>query len=80
MESIRNQKFRFKNEITGEIEETVYKVIYEEEDLEVPGLVWLYLESEYEDENVECEVKIINGVPTELYYARITNNAEELLV
>ena len=80
MESIKNQKFRLKNEITGEIEETAYKVIYEEEDLEIPGLVWLYLESEYGDENVEYEVKLINGQPTELYYARITNNAEDLLV
>lgn len=80
MESIRNQKFRLRNEITGDIEETIYKVIYEEEDSEIPGLVWLYLESEYEDENVEYEIKIINGTSTELYYARITNNAEELLV
>lgn len=80
MESIRGKKFRIKNEITGDIEETVYKVIYEEEDLEIQGLVWLYLESEYEDENVEYEVKMVNGTPTELYYARITNNAENLLV
>lgn len=80
MESIKNQKFRLRNEITGEIEETVYKVIYEEEDGEIPELVWLYLQSEYEDENVEYEVKMINGTPIELYYARITNNAEDLLV
>ena len=80
MENIRGKKFRLKNEITGEIQEPVYRVIYEEEDTEIQGLVWLYLESEYEDENVEYEVKIVNGNPTELYYARVTNNAEDLLV
>lgn len=80
MEDIRGQKFRLKNEITGDIEETVYKVIYEEEDLEIPGLIWLYLESEYGDENVERETKFVNGHPVEIYFAKITNNAEDLLI
>lgn len=80
MESIRGKKFRLRNEITEEVEETTYTVIYEEPDLEIPDLVWLYLESEYGDENVECETKIIDGQPTEIHYARITNNAENLLV
>lgn len=80
MEDIRNQKFRLRNEITEEVEETTYTVIFTEEDLEIPGLVWIYLESEFGDENVEREVKIINGTPTEISYAKITNNSENLLV
>ena len=74
MESIRGKKFRLKNEINQEIEETTYTVIMEEEDHEIPGLIWLYLESEYEDENVEYEPKF------DIHYAKITNNAEGLLV
>ena len=46
----------------------------EEEDNEIPGLVWLYLESEYGDENSEYEPKY------NIHYAKITNNAENLLV
>lgn len=80
MKNIRNEKFRLKNEITEEIEETLYKVIYEERDLEVPDLIWLYLESEYEDENTEREIKIINGTPKEIRFAKITNNVENLLI
>ena len=80
MEDIRKQKFRLRNEITEEVEETTYKVIFTEEDLEIPGLVWIYLESEFGDENVEREVKFINGSPTEIHYAKITNNHENLLV
>lgn len=74
MENIRGKKFRLRNEITGDVEETTYKVIMEEPDNEIPGLIWLYLESEYGDENVEYEPKY------NIYYARITNNAENLLV
>lgn len=74
MQNIRGQKCRLRNEITGDIEETLYTVIMEEEDLEISGLVWLYLESEYEDENVEYEPKF------NIYYAKITNNTENLLV
>lgn len=74
MESIRGKKFRLKNEITNEVEETTYTVIMEEEDNEIPGLIWLYLESEFGDENVEYEPKF------NIYYAKITNNAEGLLV
>lgn len=80
MEDNIKNKFRLKNEITGEIEETLYNIIYEENDSEIPGLVWLYLESEYGDENINQELKIINGYPTEIHYARITNNSENLLV
>lgn len=80
MEDIKNQKFRLRNEITEEIEETTYTVIFTEEDLEVDGLVWLYLESEFGDENVETEIKFVNGQPTEIKYAKITNNQEGLLV
>ena len=74
MESIRGKKFRLRNEITEELEETTYTVIMEEPDNEIPGLVWLYLESEFEDENIEYEPKF------DIYYAKITNNAEGLLV
>lgn len=63
-----------RNEITGDIEETLYTVIAEEEDLEIPGLIWLYLESEYGDENTEFEPKY------NINYAKITNNAENLIV
>lgn len=74
MENIRGHKCRLKNEVTGEIENTIYTVIAEEEDVEIDGLVWLYLESEYGDENIEYEPKY------NIYYSRITNNAEGLLV
>lgn len=74
MKSIRGEKCRMRNEITEDIEETLYTVIAEEEDTEIPGLVWLYLESEYEDENIEYEPKF--GI----YYARITNNMENIIV
>lgn len=74
MKSIRNEKFRLRNPINNEIEETTYTVIMEEEDHEIPGLVWLYLESEFGDENVEYEPKF------DIHYAKITNNAEGLLV
>lgn len=80
MESIKRKKIRLRNEITEDIEETVYTVIFEEPDIEIPNLVWLYLKSEYEDENVECEVKIINGQPTEIRYAKLSNNVDPLLV
>lgn len=74
MKNIRDEFFRLRNNITGELEETHYKVIMEEEDTEIPGLVWLYLESEYGDENIEYEPKF------NIYYAKITNNNENLLV
>lgn len=74
MENIRGKKFRLINEVTKELEATIYTVIMEEEDNEIPGLVWLYLESEYGDENVEHEPKY--GIN----YAKITNNAELLLI
>lgn len=74
MQNIRGQKCRLRNEITGDIEETIYTVIAEEEDNEIPGLIWLYLESEFGDENIEFEPKF------NIYYAEITNNADNLLV
>lgn len=74
MESIRGKQFKLRNEITNEVNETLYTVIMEEDDNEIPGLVWLYLESEYGDENVEYEPKY------DIHYARITNNHENLLV
>lgn len=74
MENIENKKFRLRNEITGQIEETIYTVIMEEPDNEIPNLVWLYLESEYGDENIEYEPKF------DIHYAKLTNNAENLLV
>lgn len=74
MKNIRGQKCRLRNEITGDIEDTIYTVVAEEEDVEIPGLVWLYLESEFGDENVEFEPKF------NIYYAEITNNADNLLV
>lgn len=80
MENIIGQKFRLRNEITEDLEETMYTVIFVEEDLEIPGLIWIYLESEYEDENIEYEAKNINGKNIEIYYAKITNNSENLLV
>lgn len=80
MENIIREKFRLRNEITEDLEETIYTVIFVEEDLEIPGLIWIYLESEYEDENIECETKVLNGKHIEIYYAKITNNSENLLV
>ena len=80
MEDIRKQTFRLRSEITGEVGETNYTVIFTEEDNEIPGLVWIYLESQFGDENVEREVKFINGTPTEICYAKVTNNSEGLLV
>lgn len=74
MKNIRQEIFRLRDEVSGEIEETKYKVIMEEEDNEIPGLIWLYLESEFEDENIEYEPKY------NFYYAKITNNQEGLLV
>lgn len=74
MKNIKEEKFRLRNKITDDIEETLYTVAMEEEDNEIPGLVWLYLVSEYSDENIEYEPKY------NLYYARITNNKEGLLV
>ena len=74
MKNIMNEKFRLRNEITGDIDETIYTVAMVEEDREDPGLVWLYLISEYGDENIEYEPKY------NLYYAKITNNMENLLV
>ena len=74
MEDIRGKKFRLRDEVTGDVNETVYTVVMEEEDNSIEGLVWLYLESEYTDENIEYEPAY------DLYYARITNNMEGLLV
>lgn len=74
MKNIKNNQFRLRNEITGELEETLYTLVMTEEDKEIPDLVWLYLASEYGDENTEYEPKY------NLYYAKITNNMENLLV
>ena len=74
MQNILNEKFRLRNEITLDVEETLYTVVMTEDDDEIPGLVWIYLVSEYGDENVEFEPKY------NLHYARITNNMENLLV
>lgn len=63
-----------RNEITLDIEETVYTIIAEEPDSEIPELVWLYLESEYGDENIEYEPKF------NINYAKLTNNQENLIV
>lgn len=74
MENIRGKKCRMRNELTMDIEETIYTVVMEEEDNQIPGLVWLYLESEYEDENIEFEPRF------NIKYAKITNNQENLIV
>lgn len=74
MKDIRNEQFRLRDRITGELEETWYTVGMDEPDDEYPDLVWLYLVSEYSDENVEYEPKY------NLYYAKLTNNQEGLLV
>lgn len=74
MKNIKDETFRLRNKITDDIEETMYTVGMEEEDNEIPGLVWLYLVSEYSDENIEYEPRY------NLYYAKITNNQEGLLV
>ena len=74
MENIRNKKCRMRNEISLEIQSTLYTIIAEEPDPSIPGLVWLYLESEYGDENIEYEPKF------NIYYAKITNNQENLIV
>ncbi len=74
MKDINNEKFRLRNKITGDIENTWYRIIMEEEDPEIPGLVYLYLLSEYEDENVEYEPRY------NIYYAKMTTNMEGLLV
>ena len=63
-----------RNEITLDIESTTYTIIQEEPDSDIPGLVWLYLESEYGDENIEFEPKF------NIHYAKITNNHEDLIV
>lgn len=65
---------RLRDELSGELDSTKYKIILEEPDTEDPDLIWIYLESEYSDENVEYE-------PTyNFYYAKITNNYEGLIV
>lgn len=74
MDSIRGHECRMRNEITGDIEETMYTVIMEEPDMDIPGLVWLYLESEYSDDNIEYEPKF------NIKYAKITNNKENLII
>lgn len=74
MENIINKTFRLRDTLTGDIEETLYKVIMVEEDNEIPGLVWIYLESEFGDENIEFEPRY------NFYYSKITNNEEGLLV
>lgn len=68
------EKFRLRNEITGEVEETLYTIGYTEPDYEIPDLLWFYLVSEYGDENIEYEPRY------NLYYAKMTNNEENLLV
>lgn len=74
MKNIINEQFRLRDRISGELEETLYTVAAVEEDFEIPELVWLYLVSPYGDENVIYEPKF------DLHYAKITNNAEGLLV
>ena len=74
MENIRNKKCRMRDEISLEIQSTIYTIIAEEPDDSIPGLVWLYLESEYGDENIEYEPKF------NINYAKITNNQENLIV
>ena len=68
------EKFRLRDEITGEVQETLYTIGYIEQDYEIPELEWYYLVSEYNDENIEFEPKY------NLHYAKITNNEENLLV
>lgn len=72
--SLKGQKFRLRDRIIGELEETLYTVIAEEPDYDIPGLVWIYLESEYGDENIEYEPKF------DIYYAKMVANTENLLV
>lgn len=74
MKNIKEERFRLRNKITGDIEDTWYAVAMEEPDPEIPELVFLYLVSEYEDDNVEYEPKY------DLYYAKMTTNLEGLLV
>lgn len=74
MKNIKEERFRLRNRITGDIEDTWYAVAMEEQDPEIPELVFLYLVSEYEDDNVEYEPKY------DLYYAKMTTNLEGLLV
>lgn len=72
--SMIGERVRLRNEISGDIEETTYTIEAVEEDNEIPDLIWFYLVSEYGDENTEYEAKY------NLYYAKITNNLEGLLV
>lgn len=74
MKNIRGRQCRMRNEITLDIQPTIYTVISEEPDPEIEDLVWLYLESEYGDENIEYEPKF------DIHYAKITNNFENLIV
>lgn len=74
MEKYKGNFYRLRNNVSLEIEQTKYTIIAEEPDAETDGLIWYYLESEYGDENIEYEPKF------NIYYAKITNNQEGLLV
>ena len=74
MKEIVGQKFRLRSDITGELEDTWYTVLAVEEDEDIEGLFYIYLESEYEDENIEYDEKF------NIKYATITTNKENLLV
>lgn len=74
MEKNKINFVRVRDELSGELLETKYKIIFQEPDNEIQGLIWLYLESEYGDENIHYEP--MYGI----HYAKITNNMENLIV
>lgn len=74
MDLLRGKRFRLRDDVTGELEETMYTIIAEEPEPDYPGLIWLYLESEYNDENTEYEPKF------DIHYAKIVANKENRLV
>lgn len=70
-------RYRLRDRITGEVQETWYRIVYDEIDRDISGLVFLYLESEYEDENTETGT---DKYGNEFKYATIVANTEGLLV
>lgn len=70
-------RYRLRDRVTGEVQETWYRIIAEDLDGDIPGLSFLYLESEYEDENKETGT---DKYGNEFKYAAIVANTEGLLV
>ena len=73
-QDLLGREFRMKDPITLDVKSTVYTVKAVELDEDIPGLVWMYMVSEYADDNIEFEHKF------NLKYAKITNNQEGLLI